>query len=61
MKKFILTAKIKVDENDIKEARAWEKRENHNYKDDVAHLLLDCLSSGELSGCEIESTELDEE
>lgn len=43
MKNYILTAEVRVDENDIAMAREWEKRKKFDYKEDVAHLVFDCI------------------
>lgn len=60
MKTYILTAQLKVTDESIRKARKWEKRRNHRYGDDVAHLLMDAIGDGEDIGYEIEKTELDE-
>lgn len=44
MKQYILKAEVRVDEDDIKKARKWEKERNLDYKDDIAHLVFDCMT-----------------
>lgn len=60
MKTYILTAELKVTDESIAKARKWAKRKRYDYKDDVAHLLFDCIADGEDIGYEIEKTELDD-
>lgn len=61
MKKYILTAEVRVDENDIAMAREWEKRKRLDYKDDVAHLVFDCISDNGPVAHEIIKIEIDEQ
>lgn len=59
MKNYILTIQIKVDDNDIKEAREWEKSHGYKYGDDVASLLAGFMTNFRVK--EIQSVELDKE
>lgn len=59
MKQYILSAELKVTDEDIRNARIWEKRKNLNYKDNVAHLLVDYMADGE-PDFDIEMVELNE-
>lgn len=61
MKKHIITAKIKVDEDTIRDARKWEKRRNYKYGDDVGQLVLDYLMSDKSREYDLEEVEIDEE
>lgn len=60
MKNYILTAEVRVDDNDIKMARKWEKRKRLDYKDDIAHLIFDCMTDNGPVAHEIIKTEIDE-
>lgn len=61
MKNYILTTEVRVDEDDIKRATEWEKRKNLDYKDDIAHLVFDCMTDHGPVVHEILKTEIDEE
>lgn len=61
MKYFIVTTKVRIDENDIAMAREWEKRKALDYKDDIADLVFACISDNGPVAHEIISTEIDEE
>ncbi len=58
MKSYMLTAEFRVNDNIIKKAREWEKKKNFDYKDDVAHLLTDCITDGEFERMEVEEADL---
>jgi len=55
-----LTITVKLTEEDLRKARAWEKRNNYRYHNDEANLLSDWFASGEAMMIETESSELDE-
>lgn len=61
MKTYILTVSVKIDDQDIEKAHEWEKRKGLDYKDDIAHLVFDCISDGGNIDYEIQTTELDQE
>lgn len=61
MKQYILTAKLKVDSEDIRRARTWARDKGLDYKDDVAQMVLDCLSDRGSVVHEIVSVEIEEE
>lgn len=60
MKTYILTAKLKINEQTIRQARLWEKRRKLKYGDNTAHLVMDYISSGEIVDYENESIEMEE-
>lgn len=61
MKQYILKAEIRVDEEDIRKAKIWAREKGLDYKDDIAHLVLDCISEHGPVVHEILKTEIDEE
>ncbi len=46
----IVSAKIRFSKKDIETAKTWERENDYNYRGDLAHLLLDCLTEGAISG-----------
>lgn len=60
MKTYIITSKIRVDEDDIKMAREWEKINKYEYKDDLANLILDYMTQEVMTGETMEA-EIDDE
>ena len=61
MKNYILTASVKIDDNDISKSREWEKSKGLDYGSDIAHLVLDCMNDGANIIYEIIETEINEE
>lgn len=61
MKSYILTAEVRVDDEDILRAKNWAKEKGLDYQDDIAHLVFDCISDNGPVAHEIESTEIVEE
>lgn len=61
MKNYIITAKVRVDEKDLALAREWEKIKRLDYKDDIAHLVLDCMCDNGPIAHEIIDIEIDQE
>lgn len=59
MKSYILTSKVKFDEKDIANARAWEKMSCLGYEDDIAQLMHEYMTTGRAE-FEIEEVEIEE-
>lgn len=57
---FVLIAKVKITEDEIRKAKIWERERGLDYKGDTAHLLFDWMTDG-TSDIEIESTELEKQ
>lgn len=58
MKTYILTTKIRIEEEQIRRARKWARRRGYDYKEDIAHMVLDYITDG--SNISIITSEIEE-
>ena len=56
-KDIIVETRLKFLAEDVPKARAWERKHHYDYQDDLAHLLIDALSSGKFHCDILEATE----